>query len=134
LGEIQAFSVPVASNAVLYLWAVNSLLREALQVVSAWGFHYATNYAWVKDKWGLGHWNRTQHELLLVAVRGKFCPPAEGARTSSVIQAARRRHSQKPDAVYQLLEQLHPKATRLELFARQNRPGWTAWGNEAANV
>jgi len=91
--------VPAASKAVLYLWAVNSLLPEALQVITAWGFHYATNYAWVKDKWGLGHWNRTQHELLLVAVRGKFSTPAEGARTSSVIHAPRRRHSQKPEAI-----------------------------------
>lgn len=39
----------------------------------------------------------------------------------SMIEAPRRRHSQKPDQVYELLE----------LFARQARPGWVAWGKEA---
>lgn len=133
LEQIKAIPIPAASAAVLYLWAVNSLLPQALEVIDAWGFHYATNYAWLKDKWGLGHWNRTQHELLLVAIRGSVPPPAEGVRASSVIQAARRRHSQKPDQIYELLERLHPHTTRLELFARQSRPGWNAWGNQAPN-
>jgi N6-adenosine-specific RNA methylase IME4 len=131
LDEIKAMVIPAASRAVLYLWAVNSLLPEALHVIDAWGFQYRTNYSWVKDRWGLGHWNRTQHELLLVATHGKVSPPAEDARASSVIHAARRRHSQKPDEVYELLERLHPHDARLELFARQSRPGWSVWGNEA---
>ena len=131
LDEIKALTVPAAGQALLYLWAVNSFLPQALEVIDAWGFTYATNYAWVKDRWGLGHWNRTQHELLLVATRGEVSPPAEGRRASSVIHAARRRHSQKPAELYELLERLHPQTSRLELFARQSRPGWTAWGNEA---
>jgi N6-adenosine-specific RNA methylase IME4 len=135
LEQIKALHVPAAADSVLYLWAVNSLLPEALEVVEAWGFRYATNYAWVKDKVGLGHWNRTQHELLLVGVRGSPSPPAERARASSVIEAPRRRHSQKPDQVVELLERLHPHARKLELFARgKSRPGWITWGNEADNA
>jgi N6-adenosine-specific RNA methylase IME4 len=134
LDQIKQLAVPAARSCVLYLWAVNSLLKEALEVVEAWGFRYLTNYAWVKDKWGLGQWNRTQHELLLVAVLGEVPPPATGMRKSSVINAARRAHSQKPDEVYDLLDWLHPHARKLELFARgTSRPGWTAWGNEADN-
>jgi len=134
LDQIKQLAVPTTANSVLYLWAVNSLLKEALEVVEAWGFDYLTNYAWVKDKWGLGHWNRTQHELLLVAARGDMSPPAMGLRKSSVINGARRAHSEKPDEVYDLLDWLHPHARKLELFARgTSRPGWTAWGNEADN-
>jgi N6-adenosine-specific RNA methylase IME4 len=39
------------------------------------------------------------------------------------------RHSQKPDASYQLIESVS-HTPRLELFARQRRQGWHSWGNE----
>jgi N6-adenosine-specific RNA methylase IME4 len=49
-----------------------------------------------------------------------------------VIDARRRRHSQKPDEAYALLEAMYPAASKLELFARgPTRPGWTSWGNQA---
>ena len=43
--------------------------------------------------------------------------------------AARREHSRKPDEVVAGIERLVP-GPYLELFARETRPGWTAWGNE----
>lgn len=41
-----------------------------------------------------------------------------------------RQHSRKPDEAYAFLEALTPKARRADLFARQRRPGWDAWGDE----
>lgn len=38
-------------------------------------------------------------------------------------------HSGKPDAFLDLVESMSP-GPYLELFARRERPGWTAWGNE----
>jgi MT-A70 len=90
-------------------------------------------YAWPKDKWGLGQYNRCQHELLLLGRRGKFPPPAEARRPSSVIKGPRGRHSAKPEAAYELIERSYPRASKLELFARGTaRPGWVGWGNEAS--
>jgi N6-adenosine-specific RNA methylase IME4/ParB-like chromosome segregation protein Spo0J len=132
LDEILALQVPAADNAILFLWAVNSLLPEALAVIDAWGFTYLTNFAWVKDKIGLGQYNRCQHELLLVGRRGTFPPPPTNKRFASVINAPRGRHSEKPALVYELLEAMYPRASKLELFARgPARPGWTAWGNQS---
>ena len=51
----------------------------------------------------------------------------------SVVQtifAPRREHSRKPDEVAQRIETLYPGATKLEVFARETREGWDAWGNE----
>ena len=62
--------------------------------------------------------------------RGKFSPPAEGCRPDSVIEAPRREHSRKPDEVYELIERMYPRASKVELFARNERPGWSAWGLE----
>jgi len=36
----------------------------------------------------------------------------------------------KPDGIHERIERL-VAGPYLELFARQSRPGWTTWGNEA---
>jgi N6-adenosine-specific RNA methylase IME4 len=132
LDAIKALEIPAADDAVLFLWGVNSMTPEAIEVMQAWGFEYVTNFAWVKDKIGLGQYNRTQHELLHLGRRGTFPPPATNRRSSSIIDAARGRHSQKPEAVYELIERMYPNARKLELFGRgKPRPGWTIWGNQA---
>jgi N6-adenosine-specific RNA methylase IME4 len=46
-----------------------------------------------------------------------------------LITAPRREHSRKPDETYSRIEAL-VDGPYLELFARNRRPGWTAWGNE----
>jgi N6-adenosine-specific RNA methylase IME4 len=129
--EIAELAVPAAEKAVLFLWAVNSLISDALGVIDAWGFTYKANFVWVKPRIGLGFYVRNRHELLLVATRGGYGPPAEELRSGSVIEAPCGRHSQKPDSFYELIERIYPQATRLELFARgKPRPGWDTWGNE----
>jgi len=132
--EIAAMKIPAAKDAVLFLWAVDSRLPEALLVMEAWGFTYVASFAWVKHAFGLGAWNRNQHEQLLVGKRGTFSPPPPDLRISSVINARRGRHSEKPAVVYELLERMYPHATKLELFARKSRPGWTAWGNQVPDA
>jgi N6-adenosine-specific RNA methylase IME4 len=120
-----------APDCVLFLWATYPLLREALSVVEAWGFTYKSQLVWVKDKIGLGFYCRAQHELLLVATRGEPGAPEPANRPPSVIHAPRGRHSEKPETAYEIIEQMFPRARRVELFSRRHRPGWTAWGNEA---
>jgi N6-adenosine-specific RNA methylase IME4/ParB-like chromosome segregation protein Spo0J len=116
--------------AALFLWTTAPHLPEALQAVAAWGFTYKTHAVWIKDWIGLGYFVRNQHELLLIATRGDMPSPAPANRSSSVITAPRREHSQKPDEAYMLIEQMYPELPKVELFARQTRTGWAAWGNE----
>jgi N6-adenosine-specific RNA methylase IME4 len=131
LQEIKELAVPTAENACLFLWAVNGLLPEAIEVMNAWGFEYKTNFCWDKGSIGLGVWARCRHELLLVGVRGVFSPPKPKSRCGSVIESKRRRHSEKPQCVYELIERMYPDTTKLELFCRgKARSGWSAWGNE----
>jgi N6-adenosine-specific RNA methylase IME4/ParB-like chromosome segregation protein Spo0J len=116
--------------AVLFLWTTAPHLQESFQVLAAWDFEYKTNIVWVKDKIGLGYFVRNQHELLLIATRGDMPSPSPANRPPSVISAPRREHSRKPDEAYALIEQMYPELSKIELFARQTRPGWQAWGNE----
>jgi N6-adenosine-specific RNA methylase IME4 len=117
--------------AALFLWTTAPHLPEALQVVAAWGFEYKTHAVWIKDWIGVGFWVRNQHEILLVAARGDMPTPSPARRPSSVIVAPRREHSRKPDEAYELVERMYPDLPKIELFARQAREGWDAWGNEA---
>ena len=131
LAEIAALEIPAAEDALLLLWAVNCRLREAFEVVDAWGFEYKTNLVWVKPRIGLGHWARNRHELLLLATRGRFPLPDPQDCPDSVLEAPRGAHSEKPAGFYALIETAWPRAAKLELFARRARPGWAAWGNQA---
>jgi N6-adenosine-specific RNA methylase IME4 len=128
-------AMPIAEiatpDAALFLWTTAPTLEESLSVLKAWGFRYVTNVVWVKDKTGLGYWVRNQHELLIIAVRGNMRSPPEGSRPPSIIMSPRREHSRKPDEVYELIERMYPELPKIELFARNARAGWAAWGNEA---
>ena len=117
-------------DCVLFLWATNPKLAEAMDVIRAWGFTYRTNMVWVKDKIGMGYYARQQHELLLVAVKGAPGALMPEDRQSSVIEAPRTEHSRKPDEFYALIERLYPLSKKVELFARAPREGWAAWGNQ----
>jgi N6-adenosine-specific RNA methylase IME4 len=130
--RICALPVPslATPDAVLFMWAPAPLLNDALNVMAAWGFEYITNMVWVKDKIGVGHWVRNQHELLLIGRRGEFPTPEPANRPCSVIEAPRREHSRKPDEAYEMIERMYPELAKIELFARGARAGWAAWGNE----
>ena len=120
----------VADDAVLFLWTPSPKLAEAMTVIEAWGFDYRTCAVWDKCKIGMGYYFRQRHELLLVATRGDVPIPAPGNRPASVFQAKRGRHSEKPECVHVMIEAMYPELSRLEMFARQARPGWHVWGNE----
>jgi hypothetical protein len=75
LDAIKHLRPPASKNAILLLWAPNPHLKQAIDVMEAWGFKYKSNYVWTKDKFGTGYWNRSQHETLLVGTRGKFRAP-----------------------------------------------------------
>lgn len=127
---------PVASIAaddcVLFLWATVPMLEHALQVLNAWGFSYRSQFVWVKDRLGTGYWNRNQHELLLIGVRGNPPAPSPGTRERSVIEAPVSEHSAKPEIVLEYIEGWYPTLPKIELNRRgPARPGWQAWGNEA---
>jgi N6-adenosine-specific RNA methylase IME4 len=134
LAKIMALDVAsiAAPDSVLFLWITNPMLPQGLAVMARWGFTYKTNFAWAKDRLGTGYWSRNQHELLLVGTRGRIPAPAPGTQWSSLIVAPRRAHSQKPDAVYELVERYYPNLPKLEMFCRgEGREGWSVWGAEA---
>ena len=143
LADMPVASV-AAKDCALFMWVVDSHLDQALDLGRAWGFGFKTvAFIWLKeaengrqlDIWngesdpciGMGYWTRKQAEICLLFTRGKPARLGKGVR--QVIRDRRREHSRKPDEQYERIEAL-VGGPYLELFARQSRPGWSAWGNE----
>ena len=73
----------------------------------------------------MGYWTRASSEVCLLGTRGK--PKRLNADVRQGIIAPVRQHSRKPDGIHERIERL-VAGPYLELFARQQREGWTAWG------
>jgi len=125
---------PDSDGCHLYLWVTNNYLPDGLRVIEKLGFRYITNIAWVKrGNIGLGQYFRGAHELLLFAVN-RDTEPLDTLRNDlpTVIDAAKRDHSEKPRKQYEFIEKASPEP-RLEMFARERLDGWDAWGDQLPN-
>lgn len=132
------FAIPVngwaAKDCALFMWVVDSHLPDSMRLAEAWGFKYKTRaFTWRKlsksgsASIGMGYWTRKQTEICLLFTKGKPRRISKGVR--EIIDAPRREHSRKPDEIYERIEAL-VDGPYLEMFARQTRSGWDAWGNE----
>jgi N6-adenosine-specific RNA methylase IME4 len=134
-GSIADFcKLPVPSiaapDAILWLWTTNHHMREAFEVLDAWGFEQKTILTWVKNHFGCGDWLRGQTEHCLMAVRGE--PIVTLGNQSTVLHAPVRAHSQKPVEFYDLVESLCPAPRYADLFSRyQHNEKWDCHGDEA---
>jgi len=130
-------SLPVRDLAdkdcVLWLWATNPMLPQALETMQAWGFTFKTAGHWSKktvtgkQAFGTGYILRGAGEPFLIGTIGR---PRFTRSVRSVIEAPVGRHSQKPEAAFSAAEKLCPDVLRLELFSRQARDGWDVMGDE----
>lgn len=136
-------ALPVAEIAdrdcALFLWATFPQLPEALRLIQAWGFVYKTvAFVWLKQNrkaltwfYGLGFWTRSNAEICLLATKGH--PKRQSAGIHQLVISPVERHSKKPDEVREKIVELMGDVPRIELFARQQTPGWDVWGNEVEN-
>ncbi len=123
-------------NCVLFMWAIYPMLSHALELMEAWGFKFKTvAFTWVKKNktnsdffFGMGYWTRANCEICLLGTKGK--PKRVDSSVPQLVIANRREHSRKPDEVRKRIVKLLGDLPRIELFARDRKQGWDAWGNE----
>jgi N6-adenosine-specific RNA methylase IME4 len=129
--------VPVSSFAskdcLLWLWATNPMLPQAIDLMARWGFTFVTAGHWSKktasgkQAFGTGYVLRSAGEPFLI---GKIGRPVTTRGVRSVIEGVAREHSRKPEEAYAAAEALIPDARRLDLYSRQERSGWDCAGDE----
>ena len=150
--EIAALRVPNIAEDVsyLYLWITtpkkfgdrNRRKKQPapIDILEGWGFKYQTTIYWLKKPGalGMGFYFRGEVEECLFATRGGAKVPVELRVPNWMetdepglwLSAPKKRHSQKPEVFYDIVERVSP-GPYLEMFARRNRFNWDTWGNEA---
>lgn len=126
-------------DCILFMWVTMPKLNECFDLIKAWGFEYKTvAFTWVKRNkksptwfWGMGSWTRANAEVCLLATKGS--PKRLDAGVHSIIDTPIEAHSKKPNCVRERIIKLVGDLPRIELFARQQTPGWDVFGNEVEN-
>ncbi|HWU26380.1 MAG TPA: MT-A70 family methyltransferase [Rhizomicrobium sp.] len=134
LDELKTLPVQriACDDSLLFLWATNPHLDQAIELGKAWGFEYRTvAFVWNKMVHNPGKYNLSFCELCLLFKRGRIPTPRGARNTKQLINAPRSAHSEKPEEAARNIELMFPRQKRIELFARSERPGWTSWGMEA---
>jgi N6-adenosine-specific RNA methylase IME4 len=125
-------AIPVGSmaepDAHLWLWTTNAFLEDGFAVLRAWGFRYLAPIHWIKPS-GIGNWFVHRTQTLLFGYRERCRFPLRRYAGNVIQTTDPKRHSEKPEEAFALIESVSP-GPRLELFARRQRPNWVCWGNE----
>jgi len=135
------------NNCILFMWATYPMLKEALQVIEAWGFEYKTIvFCWVKTNpksgtpfFGIGHWIASNCELVLAGLKKGGRLDRKSKSISQIVMSPRGSHSAKPRIIRNKIVELCGDLPRIELFARppkdrlfedESYKGWDVWGDE----
>lgn len=129
LERIAALPIPdlAADGCHIYLWVTHKFLPAGLELLAGWDASYECSLTWVKPV-GMTPFSwmyNTEH--VLFARIGSLPHGQPGLKLA--FDAATAGHSTKPDEFYDRVIAASP-APRLEMFARTERDGFTAWGNE----
>lgn len=117
----------------VYLWVTSKFLPVALQLFNKWGIKYQCVLAWVKNV-GITPFSFMYNlEFVVFGRVGNLplleCGVKQSFEGSEGIKGANGKHSEKPESFYDLVLKVSP-GPRLDMFARKNREGFDAWGNE----
>ena len=118
---------------ILFLWSIDKFLFEAQQIAENIGYKLHARFIWDKmNGMAPAFTVRYSHEYLLWMYKTPMLKIAENMRgkLTTVFQERSKKHSQKPEIAYEIIETLYPNTTKIELFARNLRDGWNSWGDE----
>ena len=118
---------------ILFLWTIDKFLFDAQKITEELGYKLHARIIWDKENGIAPAFTiRYSHEYLLWMYKSpmlKITPEMAGKFTD-VIREKATRHSKKPIKAYELIEALYPTQSKIELFARNRRKGWAAFGDE----
>ena len=116
-------------DALLFMWATNPHLEQAIELGKAWGFEYRTvAFVWDKMNHNPGQYTLSNCELCLLFKRGRIPRPRGARNVQQLVRCQRGKHSEKPKEVLKRIEMMFPTQDRIELFARHKPEGWSVWG------
>ena len=137
---VEISELPILSftnpGSLLFLWVTNGKVENrpcmdaGFDLIAKWGFTYYTIITWDKST-GVCPFGpiqiTTEHAIMAYRSPAPFRNLPMGTM-KTLIRETTKKHSRKPDIFYESLAwTLEP---RLDMFAREERPGWDGWGDE----
>lgn len=128
-------SIPIQKickdDCLLFMWATNPHLAQAISLGEAWGFEYKTvAFIWDKMNHNPGQYTLSNCELCLVFKKGRIPKPRGVRNIQQLVRSPRRAHSMKPDEIRLKIVEMFPTQEKIELFSRGRFTGWDEWGLE----
>lgn len=129
-------------KSICFLWVTSPKLNLGIKCISNWGLHYrGVAFVWIKSKkdgtpvkaQGVrASITKPTSEFVLAASLTKTGRPLpiNDESVPQVVLSPKQEHSVKPDLVQEYIERMYPNNSKIELFARRQRIGWTCWGDE----
>lgn len=118
----------------VFMWTIDKYLIPAEMFMDKLGYIRHARIVWNKlTGMAPAYTVRFTCEYLLwFYPKNRMLKPQDNTRGkySTCLVEAAKRHSQKPESAYCMLEDMFPTAKKNELFARLPRTGWDCWGNE----
>ena len=144
MGDNDIFSLPMhdvanPKGSILWLWFTNNHVATAVRCLEICGYSQKTILTWSKitkegkPRLGVGHWLRNTTEHCFLATKGyvkSFRYQRTLTNQPTILFAKRREHSRKPKEFYQLVKELTPSTSRIDLFSRESHEGFDSWGKE----
>ncbi|KEJ83152.1 MT-A70 family protein [Oxytricha trifallax] len=137
--EILALPIEkVQDRGILILWFVNQKKDLARQFLREHGYDEVEKGEWIKltansklHK-GSGMYTAHNNETFLIGKKGSISDIMKYHVTDNVLFSKTGKHSEKPECIYDFIQQMAPDRLNLEVFARPHniRPCYTSFGNQ----
>lgn len=122
----------------VFMWTIDKFLHDVEDEMKRNGYVLHARFIWDKTN-GIAPaftvrfsqeyllWFYKPHKMLMPCkeTRGKY---------TTVMREPSTYHSHKPVCAYEMLEDMFPNTSKIELFARNRREGWDCWGDEIEDV
>jgi N6-adenosine-specific RNA methylase IME4 len=128
----------------VFLWITAPLLDRVSEIAKAWRLRYSTALPWMKlwpseDGMFIFHNSFARGTGFEVSGNAEYVVILKAGKPQSIkgrpfpgsIVAPRREHSRKPENLHDEIEK-RIDGPFCEVFARETRPGWSAWGNQTS--
>jgi N6-adenosine-specific RNA methylase IME4 len=144
--DYQILQMPLEDTfeqGVMFLWVTKLNFEHGLKCMKKWGYQWKDTITWAKvgsdgqPEFMVGKYLSHATEFCLVGFKGRYsefpCPVMMGSLPDLLVAQRYGKQSQKPDILYEIIEQFLPGQTVYEGYARYphcKRDNCVSIGNE----
>lgn len=124
--------LPIADDAICFVWTKPNDLSKALSTINELGFVYQNSLVWDKDIKNTNTYIQNHHELLLIGLKNKYKINQNNKFIfDSIYFEHQTNKTTKPDYYYSSIEKICPNQKYLEVFSdRKYSNKWTVFGGK----